>query len=90
VVRRRGRKRGGNARTLRRYWSGHPTKHGKREHGIVWGTPGDYMRCVNRVSKYMTRKQAHGYCQLRHKQATGFYAGHAPAERLHKSKGRKR
>jgi hypothetical protein len=30
----------------------------------------------------MTPEQARGFCQLRHKDATGFYAGHAPSEQM--------
>jgi hypothetical protein len=68
------------ARRLRRYWAGKPTKHGKREHDIMWGTPGDWSRCVARVSKYLG-PGAKGYCNLAHHRATGFWPGHAPAER---------
>lgn len=67
------RRRGGNAGTLRRYWA-----HGKGAAKVAWGTPGDFNRCVRHVSKYMTRRQAKGYCNLRHKQAIGIYpATHA-------------
>lgn len=71
------RRRGGNAQTLRDYWSNHPTKHGKVS-GIPYGhhgKGGDFYQCVARVSKYMTVKQAKGFCNLRHRDATGSYAG---------------
>ena len=57
--------RGGNAQTLRDYWSA-----GAGAAKIRWGTPGDWKRCVRAVSKFMGPR-AKGYCQLRHMQATG-------------------
>lgn len=59
----------GNAEELRRYWT-----HGKGALKIRWGTPGDWTRCVRQLSKYMGPR-AKGYCQLRHKEATGVYTG---------------
>lgn len=59
----------GNAETLRRYWT---TGEGALK--IRWGTPGDWKRCVRQLSKYMGVR-AKGYCQLRHKEATGIYTG---------------
>ena len=59
----------GNAETLRRYWT---TGEGALK--IRWGTPGDWKRCVRQLSKYMGVR-AKGYCQLRHKEATGVYTG---------------
>lgn len=59
----------GNAESLRRYWT-----HGKGAAKIRWGTPGDWTRCVRQLSKYMGPR-AKGYCQLRHKEATGVYTG---------------
>ena len=59
----------GNAETLRRYWT-----TGKGAAKIRWGTPGDWKRCVRQLSKYMGVR-AKGYCQLRHKEATGIYTG---------------
>ena len=59
----------GNAEELRRYWT-----HGKGAAKIRWGTPGDWTRCVRQLSKYMGPR-AKGYCQLRHKDATGVYTG---------------
>ncbi len=59
----------GNAEELRRYWT-----VGKGAAKIRWGTPGDWTRCVRNLSKYMGPR-AKGYCQLRHKEATGVYTG---------------
>lgn len=57
----------GNAEKLRRYWT-----RGKGAAKIRWGQPGDWKRCVRYLSKYMGPR-AKGYCQLRHKEALGFY-----------------
>ena len=66
----------GNAEDLRQYWT-----HGKGAAKIRWGTPGDWTRCVRHLSKYMGVR-AKGYCQLRHKDALGFYTGtHAKMDR---------
>jgi DNA-binding ferritin-like protein len=59
----------GGAAALRRYWT-----KGKGAAKIRWGTPGDWKRCVRQLSKYMGVR-AKGYCQLRHKEATGVYTG---------------
>ena len=59
----------GNAESLRRYWT-----RGAGALKIRWGTPGDWTRCVRYLSKYMGVR-AKGYCQLRHKEATGVYTG---------------
>jgi len=59
----------GNAEALRRYWT-----RGKGALKIRWGTPGDWTRCVRQLAKYMGPR-AKGYCQLRHKEATGVYTG---------------
>jgi hypothetical protein len=59
----------GNAEKLRRYWT-----KGVGAAKIRWGTPGDWTRCVKYLSKYMGVR-AKGYCQLRHKEATGVYTG---------------
>jgi len=62
----------GNAERLRRYWV-----HGEGAAKIRWGTPGDWSRCVRHLSKFLGVR-AKGYCQLRHKDALGFYtATHA-------------
>ena len=66
----------GNAETLRRYWT-----RGKGALKIKWGAPGDWKRCVRYLSKYLGPR-AKGYCQLRHKEATGVYtATHAKRDR---------
>ena len=66
----------GNAETLRRYWA-----HGKGAAKIKWGVPGDWKRCVRQLGKYLGVR-AKGYCQLRHKEALGYYtATHAKMDR---------
>lgn len=66
----------GNAEKLRRYWT-----RGKGALKIRWGTKGDWSRCVRHLAKYLGPR-AKGYCQLRHKEALGFYtATHAKKER---------
>jgi len=64
----------GNAEQLRRYWT-----HGEGAAKINWGTPGDFKRCVALVERHMPGR-AEGYCANRHKEATGGWPGHAPAE----------
>ena len=59
----------GNAEKLRRYWT-----VGAGAAKIRWGTPGDWKRCVRYLSKYLGARSK-GYCQLRHKEATGVYTG---------------
>src|SRR5215472_2792327 len=71
-------KRGGNAQTLRDYWSGHGhagPSHGAERDAIAWGTPGDFDRCVAMVTTHgkMTPEQAKGYCNLRHHDALGYW-----------------
>lgn len=61
--------RGGNAETLRRYWSS-----GTGAAKIRWGTPGDFNRCVRQTRKYMGTG-AKGYCAKLHKRATGQWPG---------------
>ena len=53
---------GGNAETLRRYWS--EGEGGKVK--IRWGVGGDWYRCVKHLRKYMGTR-AKGYCNLLHK-----------------------
>ena len=66
----------GNAERLRRYWT-----RGEGAAKIRWGAPGDWKRCVKHLAKYMGPR-AKGYCQLRHKDALGFYtATHAKKDR---------
>lgn len=59
----------GNAERLRHYWT-----RGAGALRIRWGTPGDWKRCVRYLSKHLGPR-AKGYCQLRHKEATGIYTG---------------
>ena len=77
----------GSAEVLREYWTreGHPgpTQWGDEE-PIAWGTPGDFDRCTRQVMEHghMTEEQAHGYCNLRHHEALGYWpAQHAEMER---------
>ena len=71
----------GNAEKLRRYWA-----HGEGATKIRWGTPGDWTRCVRHLSKFLGVRSK-GYCQLRHKEATGEYtATHAKHDREHSTK----
>ena len=60
----------GNAERLRQYWS-----HGEGAARIRWGQPGDFMRCVRQINKYMTTEQAKGYCNERHQDALGVPPG---------------
>ncbi|KPC94970.1 hypothetical protein ADL27_11620 [Streptomyces sp. NRRL F-6602] len=62
--------RGGNAETLRRYWSAGGAGGAK----IRWGTPGDWTRCTKQLGKYLGPR-AKGYCQRMHKRNTGVYTG---------------
>jgi len=72
-----GRKGGGNAQTLRRYWG--PSGAGGAR--IRWGAPGDWSRCNRLLSKHLGAR-AKGYCQLRHIAATGMStSAHAKALR---------
>lgn len=66
----------GNAETLRRYWVDGP---GAAK--IDWGVPGDFDRCVTLLTPHLGVR-AKGYCQLRHHDATGAWAGHAPGEKF--------
>ena len=59
----------GGAEKLRRYWT-----KGPGAAKIVWGTPGDWTRCVRYLGKYMGPR-AKGYCALRHKEVTGMWTG---------------
>lgn len=68
---------GGNAETLRRYWA-----EGAGAVKIGWGTPGDWQRCVDHLSKYVTG--AKGMCNLLHHRALGYYpATHAKMGAAH-------
>lgn len=59
----------GNPDALRRWYEA-----GARNR-IKWGVPGDFIQCVKIAKKYMTDKEAKGFCQLRHMSATGEPAG---------------
>jgi hypothetical protein len=61
---------------LMAYWS-----EGEGAAKIRWGVPGDYDRCLIELGKYVRPDEVHGLCQNLHIRATGFPAGHAPAER---------
>jgi hypothetical protein len=66
----------GNAENLRHYWT-----YGPGAAKIRWGEGGDWSRCVRHLAKYLGVR-AKGYCQLRHKEATGMYtATHAKLDR---------
>ena len=68
----------GNAEELRLYWTTGPG--GLK---IRWNEPGDWQRCVDHLSKYMADPK--GYCELRHKEATGMSTSeHAALIRGHK------
>ena len=57
----------GNAENLRRWYvSGADGR-------IPWGSDGDFMACVSIASEHMSAENARGYCNLRHKEALGFY-----------------
>lgn len=58
------------AEALRRYWTS-----GEGGRLIRWGEPGDFMRCVRRVNRYMTTEQAKGFCNERHQDALGVPPG---------------
>ena len=66
----------GNAEALRRYWT-----RGAGAAKIRWGQGGDWKRCVRQLTKYLGPR-AKGYCQLRHKEALGYYTStHAKMDR---------
>lgn len=58
----------GNAEQLKRWYV---TGEGAAK--IRWGTDGDLTRCHKLAAKHMTPDQAWGFCQLRHRDATGKY-----------------
>jgi hypothetical protein len=59
----------GGAEKLRHYWT-----RGAGAAKIMWGTPGDWTRCVRYLGKYLGPR-ARGYCALRHKEVTGMWTG---------------
>lgn len=63
----------GSGEKLKEYWT-----KGEGAAKIRWGTPGDFMRCVHHLEKYIADPK--GYCSDMHKRATGFRPGHAPSE----------
>jgi 8-oxo-dGTP pyrophosphatase MutT (NUDIX family) len=79
----------GDAETLREYWAreahGGPTNFAYADQ-IKWGTPGDFNRCTSLLMEHghMTEDQAHGYCNLEHHRALGYWpAQHAQMENHH-------
>lgn len=56
------------ARRLRRYWT-----RGAGAIKIVWGTPGDFNRCVAQLGKYV--KDPKGLCAVYHHSALGAWPG---------------
>lgn len=60
----------GNLAVLIRYWT-----FGKGRAKIGWGSPGDFNRCVARLSKYVPPGQVKGFCAKLHKRATGQWPG---------------
>ncbi len=76
---------GGNAETLHEYWV-----RGDGAKQIGWGGAGDFARCTRLLVQHahMSPEQAHGYCNLAHKAATGQYpAQHAADEKASRSMG---
>lgn len=68
---------------LHQYWV-----HGKGAAQIDWGSPGDFARCTALLEEHahFSPEQAHGYCNLAHKSATGMYpATHAKLLGKHRS-----
>lgn len=68
---------------LHQYWV-----HGKGAAEIGWGSAGDFDRCTHllELHAHMSPEQAHGYCNLAHKSATGMYpATHAKLMGKHRS-----
>ncbi|MGC5042492.1 2'-5' RNA ligase family protein [Streptomyces albidoflavus] len=47
---------------------------------IAWGTAGDFDRCVRIAGHHMSPDKAKGYCNLRHRDATGIYPATHAAE----------
>ena len=77
----------GDAETLREYWTHEahpgPTRFAFADQ-IRWGEGGDFNRCTSLVMEHghMTEEQAHGYCNLLHHRALGYWpAQHARMER---------
>ena len=66
---------GPNTQRLMEYWA-----HGKGAAEINWGVPGDFDRCVSRLSKYVPPSMVKGLCSNLHVRATGARPGHAASE----------
>lgn len=58
----------GSDRGLREYWT-----HGEGAAKIRWGVPGDFMRCVHHLEKYV--RDPKGLCNEYHVEATGVAPG---------------
>ena len=66
-----------------RYWA-----EGPGALKIRWGVDGDFDRCVQQLSRYVSPSIVKGLCSNLHKRATGARPGHAPGEEAaHKAKG---
>ena len=63
----------GSGEKLKEYWT-----EGAGAAKIRWGTPGDFMRCVRHLEKYIADPK--GYCSDMHVRATGARPGHAASE----------
>jgi HK97 family phage prohead protease len=69
----------GNAEALHKYWV-----HGAGAAKIRWGEPNDFARCTAQLmdEAHFTPEQAHGYCNLAHHAALGYWpAQHAAMEK---------
>jgi HK97 family phage prohead protease len=63
--------------------------HGEGAAKIRWGEHGDFDRCTRQLMEHahFTPEQAHGYCNLAHHAALGFYpATHAAMEKGHQGR----
>ncbi|MFP3991003.1 2'-5' RNA ligase family protein [Streptomyces sp. E11-3] len=65
----------GDAEQLRRWYV-----RGEGAAHIAWGSPGDFDRCVSIAGRHMSPDKAKGYCNLRHRDATGIYPATHAAE----------
>lgn len=68
----------GDAEQLRRWYV-----RGEGAAQIAWDSPGDFDRCVSIAGRHMSPGRAKGYCNLRHRDATGISPATHAAE--HKS-----
>jgi len=64
-----------NTERLMRYWA-----EGEGAAKIGWGDPGDFARCVTRLSEHGGPGIVKGLCSNLHQRATGARPGHAPGE----------